>query len=251
MRAVIAEDLALLRDGLAQAPDARTASTIAAAVGDAGGPRERRSTDRTGRTSPSWTCGCRPPSPTRAWSPAIDARTRRPRHAGPGPQPVRRAALRPRAACARAPRRDRLPAQGPRRGGRARCSSTRSVKVAGGATVLDPERGRRDGVAARATQPAARPADRRGSARCWPSWRQGRSNAAIAAATWSSRPTPSSKHINSHLHEARPADWPPTTTGACSRSCATSRRTEPPAGAGRDGGTSAAASPLVGQELPV
>ena len=109
VRVVIAEDLFLLRDGLARLLQAH-GFEIAAAV-DNGADLLAAVTRATSRTWPSWTSGCRPPSPTRAQGragrPARGARA-----AGAGALPVRRAAVRPRAA-GRRQRRHRVPAQGP------------------------------------------------------------------------------------------------------------------------------------------
>ena len=67
MRVVIAEDLALLRDGLTRLLT-ESGFEVVAAVEDGAGPRARGRW-ATSRTSASSTCGCRRRSPTRACAP--------------------------------------------------------------------------------------------------------------------------------------------------------------------------------------
>ena len=143
VRVVIAEDLALLRDGLERLLR-DSGFDVVAAVAD--GPALLDAVEHTTRTWRSSTSGSRPPSATRACAPrsSCAAAAGLP---GPDPLPVRRADLRRRAA-GRRRRRRRLPAQGPRVG-RAR------VRRGGAARGVG-----RHGARPRGRVPARRPATR-------------------------------------------------------------------------------------------
>ena len=160
MRVVIAEDLALLRDGLIRLLEAHDFEVVEAVDN---GPSLLRALDHAPPDVAVVDVRLPPTFTDEGLRAAIEARAQVPGPAGPGAVAVRRAALRPRAA-GRPVRRGRLPAEGP---GRRRRQFVDAVRqVAGGGTAMDPE------VVAqllsrRAARPAARDAHRRASARCW------------------------------------------------------------------------------------
>ena len=219
MRVVIAEDLALLRDGMIRLLRDH-GHEVVAAVED--GDALVRAVAGTSRTSPSWTCGCRPTSPTRACRRRWRRASGCPETADPDRLPVRRGDVRRRAA-GRRPRRRRLPAEGPRR---------RRARVRGGGRARrrrrhgDRPRGRR--AAAHAPPPRRRPLDE-----LTPREREvlelmaeGRSNGAIAAALVvteaPSRSTSPPSSASSACRRRTP------TTAACWRCWRTCGLTGPP-----------------------
>ena len=188
LRVVIAEDSALIREGIARLIE-ESGGTVVAKVGD-GDRSSRRSWQH--RPDVSVVDVRMPPSQRdEGLRAAIEARRRVPGTPGPRPQPVRRAPVRDRAA-GRPRRRRRLPAQGPRR---------RHPRVHGRPA---PGRPRRHGPRSRGRRPAHGPqprrrpavrASRRASARCSRRWpRAGRTSG--SPRSWASREGATEKHIS-------------------------------------------------------
>ena len=175
MRVVIAEDLALLRDGLTRLLEAYDFEVVAAVddavkLGEA--LRDASARHRGGRRADAADVHRRGPAGGDRGAGRASG------HARPGAVAVRRAALRARAAEQRR-RRGRLPAEGSGRRRRRR-SSTRCAPSPAGGTVLDPEVVASLIARAPSDSPVSRLTDREREVLALMA--QGRSNTAIASA---------------------------------------------------------------------